>query len=353
MPVHKRLTTSSLNSSVLIWYMYKGELWPGDRSAISLHPDLLRTDGDLVIVSLSGNGVVFMNAPKDDWYRPSIPINYTNDLFGTDSFYMPEEEASPLACLEQWQWCRSAQPGEGDCGPLGSWKDAMQGATRMVNLAAEEDLNDYVYPEASNEPAARLLFAMNAMDKMFTGGTAMVADDRDNALESQSTLLMGVQLPMPDAQWKRDVMGWWNTLNAYWQKIQIETALGSTNAVLREIDQPPRNEHEWKLCRSQVSIELPSSAWLHTTNLRGSRKSAAPSTRTSASSGFVSSTSRGPSSPSSRSRWSPSSSRCTTGASTRRRSTWRGPTTAACSSTASRTRASAAASGPTAPTRCR
>lgn len=252
--------------------MNKGELWTGERSAASLHPDLFRTDGDLIIVSLSGNGVAFMNAPKDDWYRPYIPINYTNNLFSTDSFYMPEEEASPLACLEQWQWCRSAQPGEGDCGPLGSWRDAVQGAFQLVNMTVDVDDSHYLYPEAPTEPSARLVFALNAMDRMFIGGVAMVVDDRDNALESQSTLLMGVQLPMPDTQWKRDVMDWWNTLNAYWQKIHIETALGSTDPVFRQIDQPPRNEHEWKLCRSQVGMELPPSAWVHTANLWGEQK---------------------------------------------------------------------------------
>lgn len=236
--------------------MDHGELWWDDgRAAPSLHPDLFRTDGDLAIVSLSGNGVAFSNAANDDWYRPSIPINYTNSLFSTDSFYMPEEAASPLACLNQWQWCRSAEPGEGDCGPLGSWRDAMAGALEMINLTKE--YRDGWYAEPPDEPGARLLFALSAMSRMFVSGVAMVVDDRDNALESQSTLLMGVQLPMPDAQWKRDVLDWWNTLNAYWQKIYIETALGSTDPVFRErIDQPPRNEYEWNLCRSQVRTEL-------------------------------------------------------------------------------------------------
>ena len=227
-----------------------GELWLEQRSAPSLHPDLFRTDGDIVMVSLSGNGVAFMNAAKDDWYRPYIPINYTNTLFSTDSFYMPEEAASPLACLEQWQWCRSAEPGEDDRGPLGSWRDSFEGAFPLFNVTLESF--NTLFPAAPDELGTRLLFAESTQDRMFVGGTAGVVDDRDNALESQSTLFMGVQLPMPDSQWKRDVLDWWNTMNAYWQKIYIETALGSTDPGFGEIDQPPRNEHEKKLCQSQV-----------------------------------------------------------------------------------------------------
>jgi hypothetical protein len=58
----------------------------------------------------------------DDWYRATVAgPNFTYSAgFGSEihTSYEPAEAASPLGCLEQWQWCNSALSKENGCGPL-------------------------------------------------------------------------------------------------------------------------------------------------------------------------------------------------------------------------------------------
>jgi hypothetical protein len=168
----------------------------------------------------------------DDWYRATTPrIDITRDnviTMGTIQTYMPAEAASPLGCLEQWQWCNSAFPRESGCGPLAGMFDAIYGAAPLFNLTAA-DLK--LGPAAA---ATGTQFIWDILIK--TSGSFHLNQFLyllgAKPLSSQSLLESCVQFPIPRNQWQLDVTNWWNIILASVQATYVNTALGTTDPQL-------------------------------------------------------------------------------------------------------------------------
>lgn len=97
---------------------------------------------------LSGNGVRFELPTEDDWYRATVPdgkVSWTGGPGqGQEDLYRPDEAASPLGCLEQYQWCRN--PDLGQCGTLGSSSNAIYSAAPWFDLTSEDLDNHFDNP---------------------------------------------------------------------------------------------------------------------------------------------------------------------------------------------------------------
>ncbi|KAI1178281.1 hypothetical protein F4777DRAFT_111500 [Nemania sp. FL0916] len=125
-----------------------------------LIPELTRLDGDTTILFLSGNGVVFTQRMDDDWYRATKSSNHLASPPAPQyrTAYMPDIAASPMGCVEQWQWCDSAYPSDAaHCGPLASLEDSVYGAGPLFKIS-QEDLASDSRPSSSDPFKARFLW---------------------------------------------------------------------------------------------------------------------------------------------------------------------------------------------------
>lgn len=224
-----------------------------DPNTSAFYPDstIFRSDGDITLVFLSANGVSFRQRMDDDWYRATVP-GLSIDVVGSldaRTTYKTEEAASPLGCVEQWQWCNSELSRDTGCGPLASMQDAFNGAMPLFNLTSK-DL-DTERPSSTTASGTRLLWP-----KMVQGQLSslwiMLAYLGAKSLDSQSLLYDGVQYSLPLNQWQRDVTNWWNTTLAAVQGSYIDTALGTTDPMEKNSRHGPENPEEVKMCNSQV-----------------------------------------------------------------------------------------------------
>ncbi|RWA10841.1 hypothetical protein EKO27_g4264 [Xylaria grammica] len=200
----------------------------GPNSLFIPNPELSRSDGDVSIVFLAGNGVIFSELMDDQWYRATIPaykVSRPSDPnHSTIMTYMPKEAASPLGCVEQSQWCNTAYSKESGCGPLASFYDSYVDAAVLFNLT-EKDLS---------------LTRDDSEDKDRIGSLGA------KSLSSQSKLEGGTQYRLPQNQWQLDVTNWWNGSLAHLQSVFVDTAIGTTIPTAG-----PLNDEERNLCNSQ------------------------------------------------------------------------------------------------------
>ncbi|KAI0530167.1 hypothetical protein GGR58DRAFT_525224 [Xylaria digitata] len=226
-------------------------------------PELARSDGDTTMVFLSGNGVPFSQLMNDGWYRATDFLTTISHSLtsGSQKVYRPSVAASPMGCVEQWQWCNSAYPRESGCGPLAGTQDALYGAAALFNLTSEELYPDR--PLSSEALGTRLIWPALLTSGYPTALPSLLGHLGAKSLASQSRLYSGVQWPLPNNQWQLDYAklsstssqnpgnlrrGHWIILGSLWV---VEAAQGSSDSEFREHTVPPLNEEEQKLCNSQ------------------------------------------------------------------------------------------------------
>ncbi|KAI0154689.1 hypothetical protein GGR57DRAFT_512248 [Xylariaceae sp. FL1272] len=196
-------------------------------------PSLFRSDAYTYIMFLSGNGVKFTDYVSDDWYRLS-PVPRNTSLTGGNNgtsqtsslpIYVPEEPASPMACTNQYQFCRPGFP-EKTCTPLLGLYDAVHAALPLFNTTDDE----YAYDMGNSTLANRVIYFMSSLWYAPVSVYDMIQHLGPKALESQKTLVMGLQGPIAQNQWQTDVMNWWNYSLAATQTAFINTASGPDDA---------------------------------------------------------------------------------------------------------------------------
>ncbi|KAI1364789.1 hypothetical protein F5Y08DRAFT_353259 [Xylaria arbuscula] len=184
----------------------------------------LRNDADLVLIFLSGDGVVFSQYSDDEWYYLN-PDPITIFLDGPSTvptrLYIPTEPASPLGCTSQYQFCNTAIPGTSGCGPLASLRDAIAGASPLFDITYAEFQNNSV----RGETAARFLYFTNMY---FSSAAANIGDILEHlgatALTSQRSLQAFIQGPIASNQWQQDVAHWWDISMAIQQSQSLDQA---------------------------------------------------------------------------------------------------------------------------------
>ncbi|KAI0154922.1 hypothetical protein GGR57DRAFT_502110 [Xylariaceae sp. FL1272] len=239
--------------------IYQNQVLLGEWTPI---PELWRSDGNVLIAFLSGNGVHFSEQMDDDWYRATqldTDIHWTA-IPGNKQAYRPTLAASPLGCVEQWQWCKSGDSLE--CGPLSSEFDALYQAASLFNLTSE-DL-DPARPSVPSELGTRLIWPVVLTFEYPTFMGTLIEHFGSRALASQSRLHSGIQWALPDNQWQLDVIQWWYTILATVQAAcklanaralaclpLVDTVQGTNDPEFEKYLSPPLNKQEQKLCDSQ------------------------------------------------------------------------------------------------------
>lgn len=222
-----------------------------------------------MLTFLVGNGVHFMEKAEDPWYRGTLPgknvtWNGANGKLSKLS-YRPEQAASPMACLRQFQFCNSALPEERRCGPLGSALDAQVQAAHLFNMTEDQIANS----DIPDTPAgSRYVWFLEFLSLAGYGPEILVNYLGPNSLASQSSLSRypGLLGAIPSNQWQLDVENWWAIHMALMQSGMVSIAYGNHDPALKPFEIPPFNSRYQKLCNNQVSnaaayIEVTQTFW--------------------------------------------------------------------------------------------
>lgn len=160
----------------------------------------------------------------DEWYRATKPWGdtYYPGSLGSQPMWRPDVSASPMGCLEQYQWCNSAYPRDRGCGPLASHLDSLYGAAPFFNVTNES--LDADRPLSSDATSARFIMPLLAMNDYPTTVSATIGSLGTRSLASQSKYFGGVQYPLPENQWQLDVLQWWHIVLAAIQASWLVTS---------------------------------------------------------------------------------------------------------------------------------
>lgn len=217
------------------------------------------------IIFLSGDGVQFIADMDDEWYRATSVASRIGNTLGETSgdvrhTYRSEEAASPMGCVEQWQWCNPAYPGDSGCGPLASYLDSCYGAAPFFNLTEDELSEAFsTLPSVGNisnpysSSASRLVWPCLVQYFLPSSLPNIIGQVGTKSLDSQSLLFSGVQFPLPRNQWQLDATNWFHTVLASIQAAYVGIAQGTRVEDLQRFRFGPQSSMEKTFCNSQVS----------------------------------------------------------------------------------------------------
>ncbi|KAI1357780.1 hypothetical protein F5Y08DRAFT_351646 [Xylaria arbuscula] len=232
-------------------YVYTVDGEPDYSDSNLIIPELRRPDGDVLVIFLSGMGVLFNQKMDDNWYRANTVQgtaklgNYVEEL----KIYRPDDAASPMGCVEQWQWCNSAYPRESGCGPLASNKDAISGAAPLFNLSPQ----DLEVDRPSSDGVRQSNFIWSLLTKKMNPVRLpdLLGFLGAKSLSSQDRLYGGIQWSLPKNQWQLDVTQWFETVLASLQAAYVNTATGKYALEAGDTRLGPLNKYERSLCDNQ------------------------------------------------------------------------------------------------------
>lgn len=230
-----------------------------DTSDFAPIPALTRSDGDIMLVFLAGNGVEFLMPTNDPWYRGNVPIGGYGYLGRNDSIpaYHPEEAASPLGCVQQYQFCNPSLPEDRRCGPLASWAESVFEAAVLFNLTTAQAFGDE-FP--SQRMGSRFKWLLTQLFHATTGLHSILLILGSKALDSQRLLGEGVLPELLENQWQLDVSRWFAIFLSSIQAGVVNSALGPADNDLSQYAILPPNEHVTNICNNQVRTFIPP-AW--------------------------------------------------------------------------------------------
>lgn len=213
---------------------------------------LFDPDGDTYLIFLSSNGIEFWDKTDDPWYRATVPGDrvYTPKLSEGILVYQPEEAASPLGCVSQYQFCNPSLSSN-NCGPLVSWADVQRDSGSLFGIKPE-DWDNEVFPTTSNTMGSRFVWLAHILGIGQASIPRLIMQLGQDALTSLKYINSGIMGPLPTNQWQIDVRYWWATYLASLQMAVVNTAYGPTDPALTPYKLLPFNSHGLDMCNSQV-----------------------------------------------------------------------------------------------------
>jgi len=196
---------------------------------------------------------MYAHKSDDAWYRATADSArkiFVNGRSGGElPAFQPEEAASPLGCVEQFQLCRESNQ---NCGPLGSFWDAIVGAAELF------DTNEYELVNigfSNSTLGSRYNWFVNILYSLSQSAIEIPMYPSSIKLLSEQLIQNGIQLRLRDDQWKHDVTQWWSTWRSLVQLAFVETANGrwgsgfppDSNFFIRPFD-----EAQQDMCYNQV-----------------------------------------------------------------------------------------------------
>ncbi|KAG6365292.1 hypothetical protein INS49_006901 [Diaporthe citri] len=200
---------------------------------------------------LNSNGIEFYDKTSDPWYRATVPGDKVYELSKSEKFviYQPEEAASPMGCVKQYQFCNPSQSSD-NCGPLAGWYDAALEAAHLFGMATK-DMEDGIDPPTNKPMASRYMWLLEVLSLGQASIDKIIMDLGPDALTSPKYLSSGIMGPLPTNQWQLDVRYWWATYLATLQAAVVNTAHGPTDLALDPYMVLPFNSHARDICNNQ------------------------------------------------------------------------------------------------------
>jgi hypothetical protein len=195
-------------------------------------PELLVTDGDVIVLFLSSNNIWFLNKTADPWYSAQT----SNEVLLENipiPLYAHDDAVRALGCRERFQFCNPNLPGNSSCTPLTSSHQVFQ-----LGFQLWQDLTQQAYFNWSTS-----FFNMGIDTTVSIIGTA--------ALQSRSTLIGGMQWFIPDNQWELEVENLFKVTLASLQRSVVDQAMGPADPALLPILRRPNTPEEQKVCANQ------------------------------------------------------------------------------------------------------
>jgi hypothetical protein len=188
---------------------------------------------------------------NDEWYRVTRKIdpNHWGSQDGETDAYSPTEAASPLACVEQSQWCNSALPTEEGCTQLTSFGDANQQAGRLFNVTTDILARR---PSEASEVATRIIWPILIVAYSPTDVSAPSEHLGSHSLQSRVSFYTGVQGELADNQWQLDVRHWFAMTLAALQAAFLDAVQAANDTEYQDIFMPANNTFEQDMCARQV-----------------------------------------------------------------------------------------------------
>lgn len=209
-------------------------------------------DGDTVIIFLTGNGVLYEMPTEDDWYRANrVFSTITGPGLPTKQIWIPEEAASPMGCVQQYQICTA---NEESCGsPAGFFDAAAQvfeekGFNKSEAIAATHN----ALGKVDDPTVSRLQWLVALCQPRVDIGTVFVASGTQALASSTSFITHGLEGFLPADQWRTDMIHAWATAFAFLQAQFVEIAHGTTNPDLVKYRIEPADTSQVNLCTNQV-----------------------------------------------------------------------------------------------------
>ncbi|POS74473.1 hypothetical protein DHEL01_v207137 [Diaporthe helianthi] len=249
---HTKRRGKSLQVSQIHAYHVNGTFEDRSSDFIPI-PELSRDDGDLMTAFLVGNGVRYTEKTIDPWYRGTVPSDtwrFTADSDkASQKSYTPEEAASPLGCLQQYQICNVDAS---HCGPLKGFYDYQEQSASVFNISQEAMSQDGFVE--NNPLGQRFQWFVGAAAY---GGSMDMSSTLSQlgafSLSSQTAMKGGLMAPLLENQWQLDVERWWATGLASMQAAMVNVAVGPLEKDLEPYTiRPPSSHIKDSFCNSQI-----------------------------------------------------------------------------------------------------
>lgn len=210
-------------------------------------PQLFVSDADLLLVFLSPEGILFTNQTDDPWYNANVARGSYAINGVRRRFYTPDEAASPMGCVQRFQYCNSSK----ECGRLASFIDAAISALPVFHMTPGQAWSGVDQDDQKDATARRFEMFQATMNDAQDPWVLLNALGPSSLLSLQQ-LMQGFMGPLPDNQWQVDVSHWFAVHMASVQAAFVNIARGPIEA-LRPYVTTPDNEYQREMCHNQVS----------------------------------------------------------------------------------------------------
>lgn len=189
-------------------FAYANPLNPTDTIVWTPIPDFNRTDADVTVFFLSQNSVAYYTPVFDAWFLSSGAVNET-DHTTNRTFFFPDYSVNIMACADQYALCN---PSTSLCSQAGGLNDL----TRHGILANAPQFN---LPQMITAGRLSLAAIVSSTYESVVGVGGAAA-----SLYASSYLQDNLSPGLPDDQWRREVLGWFQTGMVKLQAYMVEWA---------------------------------------------------------------------------------------------------------------------------------
>ena len=193
--------------------------------------ELMRHDGDVTVMFLAANSLLYLDEVLDPWFQATASENTILQNGVGDTYYSSDYYTSPLGCVDQFQFCN---PITTDCTNLTSYYHAVYESWNL-NMT----------------PTQLVTIARMSLDLGFETMDGAVGGRGPNALRAQESISGIYSGPLPRNQWVVEVESWFQTGLAKLQQYTVQYAAGVPNAGPGFVVQRPNDTVTHNLCRNQ------------------------------------------------------------------------------------------------------